>query len=163
MERPIHRYRRFKDWDYSRGASFFITLSLDERKPLFGQVHDGIVCLSELGREVLASLERIPVLEPAITLYGHVVMPDHVHFILEQPVCQAGDHIGAPLREIVSWFKTMTTNDYIRHVKRGEYAPFEGRLWQRNYYEHVIRNEEDYLQTAAYIEGNPTRWSEKYE
>lgn len=107
MERPIHRYRRFKDWDYSRGASFFITLSLDERKPLFGQVHDGIVCLSELGREVLASLERIPVLEPAITLYGHVVMPDHVHFN-----CHLAARLEDPLEVLgraIRSFKNHTT------------------------------------------------------
>ena len=107
MERPIHRYRRFKGWDYSRGASFFITLSLDERKPLFGQVHDGIVCLSELGREVLASLERIPVLEPAITLYGHVVMPDHVHFN-----CHLAARLEDPLEVLgraIRSFKNHTT------------------------------------------------------
>ena len=98
-----------------------------------------------------------------VRLGPYVIMPDHIHFILGKTVSRAGDHAGSPLPEIVGWFKTMTTNDYIRHVKCGEYAPFDGRLWQRNYYEHVIRNEEDYLQTAAYIGGNPARWSEKYE
>ena len=55
----------------------------------------------------------------------------------------AGGHIGPPLRDIVEWFKTMTTNEYIRGVKSGIYEPFEKRLWQRSYYEHIIRDEQD--------------------
>ena len=73
-------FRRFKGWDYSKGASFFITLALAERRPLFGRVEDGAMVLSPLGEEVLAALEAIPRIHPEITLYGHVVMPDHVHF-----------------------------------------------------------------------------------
>ena len=52
----------------------------------------------------------------------------------------------------------MTTNAYIRSVKSGGWPPFPGRLWQRNYYEHVIRNEDDLFNTRRYIENNPLRW-----
>ncbi|GBD25830.1 hypothetical protein HRbin30_01155 [bacterium HR30] len=70
-----------------------------------------------------------------------------------------GAHIGAPLPGIVRWFKTMTTNEYIRGVKQSGWPPFNGRLWQRNYYEHIIRNDESLNRIRQYIADNPRRWA----
>jgi putative transposase len=70
-----------------------------------------------------------------------------------------GAHTGAPLPEIVQWFKTMTTNEYIRGVKTLGWIPFRGRLWQRNYYEHIIRNETSLQRIARYILDNPGQWA----
>ena len=76
-------------------------------------------------------------------------------------VGSTGDHIGSPLlRDIIGWFKTMTTNEYIAGVKNGRFMPFKGRLWQRNYYEHIIRNYDDYINIADYIQNNPLKWEE---
>lgn len=76
----IKRYRRFPGWDYSRGASLFITISTLPRRPLFGRIMAGKVELSPLGLIVRESLEQMPRLNPGILLFGYVVMPDHVHF-----------------------------------------------------------------------------------
>lgn len=83
---------------------------------------------------------------------------------------EKGAHVGAPLQkngvplsQIVQWFKTMTTNKYIRGVKHHHWQPFTGKLWQRNYYEHIIRNEEDYERIANYILTNPANWEEDEE
>ncbi len=54
----------------------------------------------------------------------------------------------------------MTTNEYIRNVKLGLYEPFEKRLWQRNYYEHIIRDEREYYKIVEYIQNNPARWEQ---
>ena len=70
----------------------------------------------------------------------------------------AGEHIGSPLRAVVQWFKTMTTNEYIRGVKQQGWPAFPGKLWQRNYWEHVIRNEADMNRIRDYICINPARW-----
>ena len=70
----------------------------------------------------------------------------------------AGAHIGAPLPKILQWFKTMTTNEYIRNVKQFHWTPFTGRLWQRNYYEHVLRDEEERARIRQYIIDNPLNW-----
>ena len=76
-------------------------------------------------------------------------------------VGSTGNHIGSPLlRDIIGWFKTMTTNEYIAGVKDGRFMPFKGRLWQRNYYEHIIRNYDDYINIADYIQNNPLKWEE---
>ncbi|MCG3114931.1 MAG: hypothetical protein LLH30_04550 [Candidatus Manganitrophus sp. SA1] len=70
----------------------------------------------------------------------------------------AGAHIGAPLPKILQWFKTMTTNEYIRSIKQFHWSPFVGKLWQRNYYEHVIRNEDELTRVRQYIRDNPLNW-----
>ena len=69
-----------------------------------------------------------------------------------------GEHIGSPLHLVVQWFKTMTTNEYIRGVKNLDWEPFHGKLWQRNYWEHIIRNEQSYQRISNYIINNPAKW-----
>jgi putative transposase len=95
-----------------------------------------------------------------------------------------GAHIGAPLQsndagapvrvdprvrpdagvpQIVQWFKTMTTNEYIRGVKNLGWTPFPGKLWQRNYYEHIIRDENAHNRIRQYIVNNPAQWGSDNE
>jgi putative transposase len=80
-----------------------------------------------------------------------------------RPGGPTGAHIGAPVQRaslpaVVQWFKTMTTNEYLRGVKTSAWAPFQGQVWQRNYYEHVIRDEESLNRIRQYIADNPIRW-----
>ncbi len=88
-----------------------------------------------------------------------------------------GDHVGSPqpgarqpgldfksrpasVDAIVQWFKTMTTNEYIRGVKKGIFPPFDRKLWQRNYYEHIIRNDKSLQRIRDYIINNPAKWEQ---
>ena len=64
------------------------------------------------------------------------------------------------LPTVIQWFKTMTTNMYIRGVKYHNWPPFNKKLWQRNYYEHIIRNEDDLRMIREYIHFNPLGWAE---
>ncbi len=64
----------------------------------------------------------------------------------------------AALSQMIQWFKTMTTNEYIRGVKELNWKPFAGKLWQRNYYEHIIRDEKEMARIWNYIEANPSHW-----
>ncbi|MBA3027976.1 MAG: hypothetical protein FP816_04065 [Desulfobacteraceae bacterium] len=61
---------------------------------------------------------------------------------------------------MVQWFKTMTTNGYIRGVKEHRWSRFNEKLWQRNYYEHIIRDEKSYLEISEYIQTNPAKWQD---
>jgi putative transposase len=70
-----------------------------------------------------------------------------------------GTHVGVPLPTVIQWFKTMTTNESIRGVKAVSWPSFNGRLWQRNYYEHIIRNEDSLNRIRQYIIDNPARWA----
>ena len=78
--KAIRRYRRFKGWDYTKGASLFITIATEPRRPLFGEIKGGRVVLTPLGEKVAEALEAMPRLNPGLRLFGWVVMPDHVHF-----------------------------------------------------------------------------------
>ena len=71
-----------------------------------------------------------------------------------------GEHMGSPLHRVVQWFKTMTTNEYIRGVKNHDWERFDGKLWQRNYYEHIIRDDRAYRNISNYIRNNPAKWQQ---
>ncbi|MGK5093961.1 hypothetical protein WDW89_18350 [Deltaproteobacteria bacterium TL4] len=110
------------------------------------------VCPDKTGEHIGSPLrdETTAILgEPAPILGEHIGSPLH-----------AGEHIGSPLHAVVQWFKTMTTNEYIRGVKSYNWQPFNKRIWQRNYYEHIIRNENEYNRIAQYIMGNPQTWGD---
>ncbi len=73
--------------------------------------------------------------------------------------------MGSPLRKpslekIIQWFKTMTTNEFIRNVKPNKLDQFNRKLWQHNYYEHIILNETDLNNIRQYIMDNPSNWEE---
>lgn len=123
---------------------------------------------------------------PYIKCHEMIVMPNHFHCILEiipvgadlsvcpnegrdegLPEQELGKHRGLPQRELgsklssaIQWFKTMTTNEYIRGVKSLNWQSFDRRLWQRNYWEHIIRNEQAYDRISNYIKRNPSKWAE---
>jgi putative transposase len=118
---------------------------------------------------------------PDVELDLFVVMPNHFHGIVvinrsvvgghprmppNEPnalMSNAGGYIDPPLRKTnlsdgIQWFKIMTTNAYIRGVKEHGWKPFPGRLWQRSYHDHIIRNEKDLQRLREYRLYNPTRW-----
>jgi hypothetical protein len=70
----------------------------------------------------------------------------------------SGEHMGSPLSSVMQWFKTMSTNEYIRGVKTLDWERFDGKLWQRNYWEHIIRDERSYNAIRKYILNNPRNW-----
>jgi REP element-mobilizing transposase RayT len=90
-----------------------------------------------------------------IRLHEYVVMPNHFHGII-----QIHENNNENIGTIVGTFKSLTTRDYIQGVHTKNWLPFEKKLWQRNYYEHIIRNEESYLTLSKYIKENPKRWKE---
>lgn len=110
MSNEIHRYRRFEGWDYTRGASLFITIVTEPRRALFGEVEDGKVILSPLGERVSDALNAIPRFNPAIRLFGRVVMPDHIHFN-----CSIEAGLSEPLLVLgnaIRRFKNYTTKEW---------------------------------------------------
>ncbi len=82
------------------------------------------------------------------------------HGDLPQPHGGLPQHLGSKLSSAIQWFKTMTTNEYIRGVKNLNWQSFDRRLWQRNYWEHIIRNEHAYDRISNYIKRNPSKWAE---
>lgn len=91
-------------------------------------------------------------------MHEYVVMPNHFHGIIEIVAPLGSAHIENGLGDIIGAFKSLTTNEYIRGVKQLNWQPFDKKLWQRNYYEHIIRNENDFERIIQYIKNNPFKW-----
>ena len=176
MDVGVHHRRsiRLADYDYASEGAYFVTICTQKRENLFGAIVDSEMRLNEAGRMVEKWWHELPEKFPQIEIDEHIVMPNHFHGIVvivgaDLCVCpDEGAHAGAPLQrsalgDIVRWFKTMTTNEYIREVKQNGWTPFPGKLWQRNYYEHVIRNELSLNDIRLYIQTNPACWAEDNE
>jgi len=176
---------RLKGYDYSQAGLYFLTLCVKDKEHLFGKNEKGEMILNECGQMIERWYNKLPEKFTDIHCHEMVIMPNHLHCIIENigfvgadpRVCPVsypdaaasaehsdkhglGGHTGSPLHGVVQWFKTMTTNEYIRNVKNLRWPPFKGRLWQRNYYEHIIRNYQSYEKIAEYICKNPARWQE---
>jgi putative transposase len=81
----------------------------------------------------------------------------------DQHVGILGEHKGSSLSAVIQWFKTMTTNEYIRNVQQNNWHPFDGKFWQRNYYEHVIRDDNEFNRIREYVAANPANWDRDEE
>ncbi len=150
---------------------------------MFGEVIEGQMRLNEAGEMVQRIWDELPRYDAEINVDVFQIMPNHVHGIIlidrEAPVgvgpC-AYPHLRAEgqaqglapttrakrmsLGDVVHRFKTMTTRLYIKGVRSRAWRPFAKRLWQRNYYEHIIRNEENLQSIREYILYNPLKWQE---
>jgi REP element-mobilizing transposase RayT len=89
-----------------------------------------------------------------ITLDSYIIMPNHIHGII---IINSNEEIS--LFKIMQWFKTMTTNGYIKGVNAGLYKPFKNKLWQRGYHDHIIRTKKDFHRIQKYITENPKSWN----
>ncbi len=114
---------------------------------------------------VSATWKEIPGPYPGVDFDEWVVMPNHLHGIVVLDgneeglgrVCQTGTRFS--LADVVQRFKGLTTSRYMIGVRESGWPPFAGRLWQRNYYEHVIRDEEELNRIRTYIRDNPAGWT----
>jgi len=151
---PRPRSLRLPGYDYSQAGAYFVTACTQNRVMLFGEVIDGDVRLNEMGTIVQQIWDDLPTHYHGIDLDGFIVMPNHVHGIIILADESARRHA---IPEIVRGFKTFSA----RRVN--ERAGKSGVLWQRGYYEHVIRNEKALDRIRAYIANNPARWADDPE
>jgi putative transposase len=151
---------RLPSYDYSQEGAYFVTVCIKGRKCLLGKIEQGILHLNDAGKMVESWWAKVASKFPSTQIDSfHVVMPNHFHgIIIKTDETPGGGHTGSPLQKIVQWFKTMSTNEYIHGVKEYDWPPFKGNLWQRSFYEHVIRNDESLNRIREYIATNPQRW-----
>jgi len=168
----IHHRRsiRLKGYDYSQPGAYFVTVCVKDRICLFGDVEQGEMILNDAGNMIKTWWLAIPGKYIHVELDECMIMPNHFHGIIkivgaDQCVCpdlseyrEKGEHIGSPLPRIMQWFKTMTINEYICGIDAHGWERFNGKLWQRNYYEHIIRDEKELQLIREYIVNNPMQW-----
>jgi REP element-mobilizing transposase RayT len=184
----IHNRRsiRLKDYDYSQSGAYFVTICAWDKACIFGEISADEMVLNEAGKIVLAVWDELPGHYPGIETDQFIVMPNHIHAIIMivgagfKPAQMVGtaqmvksaplmnlaqidenDRAGckpAPtktvLSEIVRGFKTFSAKG-INKFRNSRGLP----VWQRNYYEHVIRNEADLTRIREYITNNPLKWA----
>src|ERR1700724_3254949 len=144
--RPRRGPLRLPGCDYSQAGAYFITACIHNRAMLFGAVIDGDVRLSEMGTIVQQTWDPLPTHYDGIDLDAFIVMPNHVHGII---ILADEPETRHAIPEIVRGFKTFSA----RRVN--ERAGKRGVLWQRGYYEQVIRNEKALDRIRDYIANNP--------
>ena len=190
---------RLKEYDYTQAGMYFVTVCVQDKKCLFGDVENGEMLLNEAGRMIDKWWQKLPDKYDEITIDEYCIMPNHIHGIINNvgaipcnrpnKECnipnkennrpnkkynytnyKKGENMVSPVRKniipndyaglgkYVSWVKRMSTNEYIRNVKNNNWLLFDKRLWQRNYYEHIIQNEKDLYRIREYIMHNPAQW-----
>ena len=145
---------RLKNYDYTQNGLYFITICTNSREAHFGDIKDGQLTLNGAGEMIEKTWLELYERFDFIKLHSYVVMPNHFHGIIEISDSSKPMHIG----NIIGAFKSLSTNQYIKGVYDYDWLIFEKLLWQKNYYEHIIRNEKSYLFISDYVENNPLKW-----
>lgn len=189
----IHHRRsiRLKEYDYGQPGAYFVTICTHKKQCWFGEIHNSRMCLNQFGKIVAQEWLRTAEIRPEVVLDEWIIMPNHVHGIIaigrnsQEKGTQVGKkeqidegmqvadfqekraHVGAPLRvgrgrkslsSIVAGFKSVTTKR-VNILREMPGIP----LWQRNYYESVVRDRFHLERIRNYIRANPLDWSDDPE
>ncbi|MFA6522441.1 MAG: transposase [Patescibacteria group bacterium] len=174
----LHRRSiRLQGYDYSEDGAYFLTICTKDRECLFGAIEHGIIRLNQFGNIVHDELLKTLEIRSEIELDSLVIMPNHIHVITvinrgndvfrtddicfrrgDRPVAPTGHRSGPKSQSIgsfVAGFKSAVTKR--ANVIRGNTG---GAVWQRNYYEHIVRDEKSLSNIRTYIMENPRKWEE---
>ena len=179
---------RLQGYDYSQEGLYFITICCQDRTHLFGEIVDGKMILNSYGEIAQKEWQNTSTIRDNVVLHEFVVMPNHFHSIIEIKFQKGNNEIGKfqspsqTVGAIIRGYKIATIKkikDFMLFSERDNFstgelqfaptaptAPTEKikeldfKIWQRNYYEHIIRNEEAYERISDYIRDNPKRWNE---
>jgi putative transposase len=162
--RHHRRSIRLPGYDYAKAGAYFITVCAHNRASLFGSIQGDEMIANDAGDMLNTMWDAFTVRFPHVSIDASVVMPNHIHAILVLADAATADgDIGEPSRQdvgtIIGRWKSLTTHEYLRGIRESDWLPFEKRLWQRNFWEHVIRNEDELDRLRSYIAANPARWA----
>ncbi|MFA5028746.1 MAG: transposase [Candidatus Methylomirabilota bacterium] len=143
---------------------------------MLGETTNGVMRPNEAGKMAQSAWDELTTRYTGLQLDSFVVMPNHVHGIIVLSANSRGTLATVPagagprdeaahyaLGDVVGGWKSLVTHRYIHGVRHCGWHCFAGRLWQRNYYEHIIRNEEELFRIRRYIADNPVNWGDDSE
>ena len=152
MDIPKRKPNRLPDFDYSTPGAYFITICTKDRRNLFWADVGASIARPQLtrwGKITADSICDIPKHYPAVSVDHYVVMPNHIHLLLQINTDTNGRPMVAPtISTVIQQFKGIVTK------RIGQ------SIWQKLYHDHVVRGERDYLKIWEYIDNNPARWTE---
>jgi len=157
---------RLKDYDYGQEGAYFVTICTFERQCLFGKIDNGKMILNDMGKIVRDEWLKTPIVRLYIALGEFVVMPNHVHGVIEinktvgatRRVARTSSNknrgpISGSIGAIIGQYKSKTT----KRINKLCNTPSR-YVWQRNYFDHIIRNDIDLNRIRQYINENPINW-----
>ena len=151
MEKQNRKLNRLENYDYTQNGAYFVTICTRDRKPVLGTiVGDGFPVPNPIGEIEEEYIRRISEKYSEVTVDRYVIMPDHIHILLR---IDGTENPSPTMGNVVGWYKYQVTKqaNLLRNMP-GE------KLFQRSYYDHVIRNQQDYDEIWQYIENNPRKW-----
>jgi putative transposase len=154
---------RLKNYDYTQPEYYFITICTYHRENTLGIIQNGEMECSKFGKIAEVYWQRLPTIFSYMKLDEYVIMPNHIHGIIQIIETSQNPNITNPnsksgsiphsINAIVQNFQSITTRK-INKLENIRGTPF----WQRNFYEHVIRNEISLMEIQKYIRNNPLQW-----
>ena len=163
MTLPIRKANRLKNYDYNLCGSYFITICVKERHAMLSNISGPpgtsapTVTLSEYGIIVEHALRSVGADNLPVSIDTYCIMPDHVHFIL---TIVGGDVLGAPDNMMSDIPQIKIVPSVITWLKKIINKQIGFDIWQRSYYDHIIRDEDEYWNVYQYIQDNPAKWLE---
>ena len=145
---PKRKIVRLSSYDYHQCGAYFVTLCTESRSEILSEIRRGGALLRPVGHIAEQALLDLPQRYP-VQIDKYVVMPNHLHCILRITVSPSSVSLG----DIVCAYKSLTT----KAANLADHTPGR-KIWQRSYYEHVIRDEVDYQEIWQYIDENPQKW-----
>lgn len=144
---PTRKNTRLQTYDYRSNGAYFVTLATYHRVPYFTKAS------KPLQNIILRELNNLPHNYPYCTVLENIIMPDHIHFIIQMEGSDAIEK-RQTLSQIVQAFKSKTTKGFHTLASNGE---VDHSLWQKGYYERVLRSEEELFNVRRYIRENPEK------
>ncbi|NOY37277.1 MAG: transposase [Chlorobi bacterium] len=184
MEKFKDKFRiesnRMPGWDYSGNGIYFITLVTQDRVCLFGEIQKGNMVLSEFGKIAQEQWSKSFDMRKELFLDEYIIMPNHLHAIIrlekssEQNNESTHDKKGnkpafyrkpRSVSSFIAGYKSAVIIEIDNYIDRQKLTVDKfnrsNRLWQRNYYDHIIRDEKEYWRIKKYIKNNPENWKEE--
>lgn len=164
----LRKNLRLKDYDYTRYGSYFVTICTFKRKQILWDFRSGDPCgrlkptYTELGKIALGAIADLTD-GGEIEISNYAVMPNHVHLLINfvNPCSDSREGCHYNLSQIVSKYKSLVSNRWLAVCK--DKNIYMGKIWQRSFYDHIIRGKRDYNEIWQYIENNPVKWeADKY-
>ena len=160
MEKPQRKPNRIAGYDYSQCGAYFVTICTQDRKKILSKINVGTPlpgCPQEPWAKLLPYgeiadkyIRQMDAFYDHLSVDKYVIMPDHIHLLITL-------RDGHPRRGVPT--KTSVIAQFVGTLKRFCNKEYGSNIWQSRYYDHVVRNQQDYNEIWEYIENNPTKWA----
>lgn len=138
---PSRKRIRLQYYDYSEENMYFITICVKDRLEILGKINERNIKLRKEGNIVKENINRIQKIYKNVIIDEYVIMPNHIHVLL-----------------LINYKSNVTISKIIKHFKTNVTREIKYSIWQKSFYEHIIRNEKEYLQIKEYIKNNVINW-----